>query len=135
MSRCTTAHPIHTRFANILGASIKFSEATQCDRTLGPDWDLRSLGQEEGELTLRLDPAEAGGAAQLAEQVQPGATLSFRTVVGCHYLAVYTVILLSLWPFSVEVSASTRQYRGLFLFAVCFISSGGRGAKLQRELT
>ena len=47
------------------------------DPSRGLEWQTRSLGQEEGVLTLRLDPAEAGGAAEAA--VRTRAEFGFRT--------------------------------------------------------
>jgi hypothetical protein len=46
------------------------------DPSRGLEWQTRSLGQEEGVLTLRLDPAEAGGAAEAA--VRTRAEFGFR---------------------------------------------------------
>ena len=40
------------------------------DAARGPGWAATSLGRAEGELVLKLDPAEPGGAARAADQVR-----------------------------------------------------------------
>jgi hypothetical protein len=72
--------------------------------------------------SARVAASAAGTGSVLEHEGQgrgwPRATLSFYTVIDCHSLGIYTVILLSLLSFAVKMTVSPKARRGC---GTCFM--------------